>query len=545
MKLKTSYKIMMTSIITFCFFNAESAEINNDIITSKSKLNIQNVCPIAPLSEKALNFSCDDFDPPPPPKSSSSTWDVLHKWRLPSKNEQTQDIVWNSRLNRTVAFRQIDDTSIVSLWSLNHDTDSSLNKSSSLKQGWDYADGYYLHFSNKIRAFKDCSSGSCSSGRMSPEKTFNLIQPTRASGNIKIQTDGKTFSGWGTWAGATDGRYAVTASFAKVENNSISNTKNYLHVFVYKFNTSNLSSNSSHLHPIRAFRVPPKYSRNQYVQGAEVANNKVYVQLGGLHNYDNDYKNVILEFTIDGKYIQTHELEAKNVINTGSTESNYPSYLHVEYEGLMEKNGKIYAQVFYQYGWSSKTTKSLVYQAIDSSRKLSTRVKFINKAKPYGNSKEVCIDGEGSTTKAWKKQNVQSYICDGGPDQVFELWRNGKALSSRELGRSGKIPEYDNSGNELWFEIRPTYVKPGGTRPSLCLDASGFSGGRKANVQFWDCENLADQQWRMMHDGRLINRKQRMCLDISGYDGKSNKNIQLFPCDYYLDQHWNTEITYF
>ncbi|ESP94647.1 MULTISPECIES: RICIN domain-containing protein [Pseudoalteromonas] len=482
-----------------------------------------------------------------PMLSHSATWDVLHKWHVPSKDEQTQDVVWNSRLNRTVVFRQVDNTSTVSLWSMSGNNDYSLNKTSAVKQGWDYADGHYFAFSNKIQAFHDCTHSPCATGQMHADRIFNLVQPTRSTGNIKIDTNGQSFSGWHTWAGATDGNHAVTVSFPNLQSGSYqSNTKNYLHVFIYPFNTKSLNSNSSTIQPISAFKVPTQYSRNQYVQGAEIANGKVYVQLGGLHNYDNDYKNVILEFTMDGQYIQTHEFEAKKPINTGSTESSYPSYLHVEYEGLMEKHGKIYSQVYYQYGWTSKTTKSLVYEAIDSNRNLSTRVRFVNKAKPYGSAddKKVCIDGEGSTTRAWKDQNVQSFFCDGGPDQVFELWRNGRPLGEREIGKTGKVPQYDTSGNELWFELRPTYIVEGKSAPSLCLDASGYSGGKKANVQFWDCQNRPDQQWQMKTDGRLVNKQQGMCLDIKGYDGKSNVNIQLYPCDYHLDQHWTTEITY-
>jgi hypothetical protein len=474
----------------------------------------------------------------------ASTWDVLHKWFIPSKDAQTQEIVWNTNLNQTVSLRQHNNSNSESeLWSLYSNTATNTGQLMYAHQSVDYADNNYFIFGSTIKVVPECVYGPCPNGFLQTGRTIKLSQPKVSSGNVKINTDGKSFSSWGTWAGATDGQYAMTVSFANVGSSYTANIKSYTHVFLYNFNTSNLPNNGTTLNPIRAFRIAPEHSRNQSVQGAEIANGKVYIQLGGLHNYDNDYKNVILEYTMEGKYVQTHEFEAKNVINTGSTESNNPSYLHAEYEGLMEKNGKIYAQVYYQYGTFSKTHKSVVYEAIDSSRSLEARVTFINKANPNNVSspRKICIDGEGSTTKAWKKQNVQSFYCDGGPDQTFELWRNGQALTAIDLGFSNIIPEYDAYGNELWFEIRPIYQ----ASPPLCLDASGYSGSKKANAQYWTCENLPDQKWKMKPDGRIINKQKGMCLDISGYSGESNKNMKLWTCDYNPDQSWSVEKTFY
>jgi len=167
-------------------------------------------------------------------------------------------------------------------------------------------------------------------------------------------------------------------------------------------------------------------------------------------------------------------------------------------------------------------------------------VEFQNKM--LAPQKLICIDGKGSTSKAWKNQNVQSYYCDKGPDQRFELWRDGKALSAFELGLSTgplgtkNIQEYDHYGKELWFEIRPIYQSTGSA--PLCLDVEGYSGGKGKSVQFWTCQNLPDQKWKMMPDGRLINKQQGMCLDIKGYNGASQRNMKLWSCDFYLDQHW-------
>lgn len=177
----------------------------------------------------------------------------------------------------------------------------------------------------------------------------------------------------------------------------------------------------------------------------------------------------------------------------------------------------------------------------------ATKIEFINKSRFHDYHENICIDGEGSTKRAWKDQNVQSYHCDGGPDQSFYLYIDGQRYNPETNWFSGPSTPGPLAiiNQDLWFEIRPSYYLPDDEiHPSLCLEASGYSGKQKANVQFWTCQNLPDQKWKLTPDGQLINKQQGMCLDIRGYSGKSNINMQLYRCDGYLDQSWWPKASY-
>ena|GEM_PF-1816596 len=297
----------------------------------------------------------------------AGTWDLLGKWYLDSKNDQTQDLVWNTRLMQTESIWYRDNglpvfISSISAKGLTH-TGKYIREN---KQGLDYADGMYFSFmGDSIRAYKDTESA----GPLQIIRSYQTPLPLKSSGQLVIETDGKSFKKWHTWSGATDGNTAIKVSFASVTGKNTFDIKYFTHVFVYDLASSNLPDNDSTLTPVSSFRVNPEHSRHQYIQGAEVANGKVYIQLGGLHNAANDHKGVILEYSITGTYIQTHVFQAHKVINTAWQQDIYPNYLKVEYEGLMIKNDILYAQVFYFYGFFSPFTyKSLVYEVFDTKR---------------------------------------------------------------------------------------------------------------------------------------------------------------------------------
>lgn len=301
---------------------------------------------------------------------NAETWDILEKWKLESKSDQTQELVWNTKTLKTEVFIQRSNALPTKIYSMSENSALYLNKYfSNEKQGIDYANNMYFGITDSsAHLYKDNDN----TGDIPRYRYYNLPLPFRSSGNVIVDTDGRDFPNWTSWSGATDGNVVIKVANANVSGDIDEDTKNYTHVFVYNLDSNNLPANNSTIEPVSSFRISPTYSRSQVVQGAEVANGKVYVQLGGFHPSNVDHRNVILEYTLGGTYIQTHHLQAHKVIHTGLDVEINPKYLKVEYEGLMVKNGILYTQVFYGYGHTSQKYKSVIYEVLNTARAIKT-----------------------------------------------------------------------------------------------------------------------------------------------------------------------------
>ena len=191
---------------------------------------------------------------------NAGTWDLLGKWHLDSKNDQTQDLVWNTRLMQTESIWYRDNglpvfISSISAKGLTH-TGKYIREN---KQGLDYAGGMYFSFmGDYIRAYKDSESA----GPLHIIRSYRTPLPMKSSGKLVVDTDGKAFKKWHTRSGATDGKTAIKVSFASVTGNNLSDIKHFTHVFVYNLASSNLPDNDSVLTPVSSFRIKPEHCRN-------------------------------------------------------------------------------------------------------------------------------------------------------------------------------------------------------------------------------------------------------------------------------------------
>lgn len=82
-------------------------------------------------------------------------------------------------------------------------------------------------------------------------------------------------------------------------------------------------------------------------------------------------------------------------------------------------------------------------------------------------------------------------------------------------------------------------------KSNLCLDVEGHAGWRNDTVQIWTCEagaEAADQRWNVNMDpgssGPITNGTRGNCLDVAGTSGGSRNNVQLWTCEGYSDQYW-------
>lgn len=146
----------------------------------------------------------------------------------------------------------------------------------------------------------------------------------------------------------------------------------------------------------------------------------------------------------------------------------------------------------------------------------------------------------------WKYGRSRIYKDRGGIYQKAREIINaksGECLDVANTGGNGNIGTYTCT-NELdqyfYFRSRGKLLAHGrlqNQRSGLCLDVTGYQGGRKENVQIYACEKAADQFFSFYENGELVNGKSRLCLDVKRYSG--NGNVIMYECEDLHDQMWS------
>ena len=173
--------------------------------------------------------------------------------------------------------------------------------------------------------------------------------------------------------------------------------------------------------------------------------------------------------------------------------------------------------------------------------------------------KSQCIDPAGYDGIG----EVNTYLCDGYTDQMFQFCEDGTIRSSKS-GYCLDVSGCDGLGNvQMWScEVDPTICEdqqwfkvpiPGvfmesgieqdlfmikNQKSGLCLDISGSDGSGAVGI--YDCDGGIDQHFylrnrgEIVDSGKLQNQKSGECLDVSGYDGLGN--VQSWKCEDRADQ---------
>jgi hypothetical protein len=70
-----------------------------------------------------------------------------------------------------------------------------------------------------------------------------------------------------------------------------------------------------------------------------------------------------------------------------------------------------------------------------------------------------------------------------------------------------------------------------------CLDVAGGVNTNRTNVQIFDCNGTASQQWSLTSGNEIRNIMGR-CLDVAGGVNANRTNVQLFDCNGTISQQW-------
>ena len=96
---------------------------------------------------------------------------------------------------------------------------------------------------------------------------------------------------------------------------------------------------------------------------------------------------------------------------------------------------------------------------------------------------------------------------------------------------------------EIGLYKRPGGSTTGGVLKSAasgrCLDVNGQSTTPGVQLQIWDCNGGANQQWNLNGDGTITGVQSGLCLDVSGAGTANGTLVQLWSCTGGGNQQWS------
>ncbi|WP_371477676.1 ricin-type beta-trefoil lectin domain protein [Kitasatospora sp. NBC_00315] len=118
----------------------------------------------------------------------------------------------------------------------------------------------------------------------------------------------------------------------------------------------------------------------------------------------------------------------------------------------------------------------------------------------------------------------------------------GKCLdvpgSTTTAGTQVDIWDCDAQANQQWTHTSSNQltVYSGGTQ--MCLDAYNNQTAPGTKVEIWTCNNQANQQWKVNTDGTITSVLSGLCLDVTAKSTADGALIDLWTCNGQTNQQW-------
>lgn len=97
-----------------------------------------------------------------------------------------------------------------------------------------------------------------------------------------------------------------------------------------------------------------------------------------------------------------------------------------------------------------------------------------------------------------------------------------------------QIFECNGSASQQWLARDRAILNVMGR----CLDVAGGISANRTNVQIFDCNGTASQRWVFTDSGEIRNAMGR-CLEVAGGVNANRTNVQIFQCNGTRSQKWN------
>ncbi|WAL70198.1 RICIN domain-containing protein [Kitasatospora sp. YST-16] len=110
--------------------------------------------------------------------------------------------------------------------------------------------------------------------------------------------------------------------------------------------------------------------------------------------------------------------------------------------------------------------------------------------------------------------------------------------STTTAGTQVQIWDCNNQANQQWTHTASNQltVSSGGTQ--MCLDAYDNQTAPGTKVEIWTCNNQTNQQWKVNADGTITSVQSGLCLDVTGRSTANGALIDLWTCNGQSNQQW-------
>ncbi|WP_188195621.1 arabinofuranosidase catalytic domain-containing protein [Nonomuraea sp. SYSU D8015] len=109
--------------------------------------------------------------------------------------------------------------------------------------------------------------------------------------------------------------------------------------------------------------------------------------------------------------------------------------------------------------------------------------------------------------------------------------------ASQTNGAQVQIWDCNGQANQQWTSTSSGELRVYGTK---CLDVNGAGTADGTAVIIWDCNGQNNQKWRLNADGTITAVGANKCLDVSGAGTANGTKAQIWTCHGGSNQKWTT-----
>ncbi|MFI7040492.1 lectin [Microbispora rosea] len=107
---------------------------------------------------------------------------------------------------------------------------------------------------------------------------------------------------------------------------------------------------------------------------------------------------------------------------------------------------------------------------------------------------------------------------------------------SQNNGTQVQIWDCNGQANQQWTTTSAGELRVYGNK---CLDVNGGSTADGSSVIIWDCNGQSNQQWRLNSDGSITAVGANKCLDAPNYSTANGVKLQIWSCNGQANQRWS------
>jgi hypothetical protein len=110
--------------------------------------------------------------------------------------------------------------------------------------------------------------------------------------------------------------------------------------------------------------------------------------------------------------------------------------------------------------------------------------------------------------------------------------------ASTANGTQLQIWDCNSGANQQWTYLSNGELQVYGNK---CLDVPGHATAAGTRVQIWDCNGGANQQWNLNADGTVVGRESGLCLDVTGRGTANGTAVEIWTCSGGSNQQWTRQ----